>query len=129
MEDKIPFESLTPPSEPLETEQEDPPQLNDSAFQAPGNTSNPNPSNNSSPSYADIIKQKKKKTYNAGSSDDETFERPSKRARRRSNKEAKEEESERQKTLGSQATIEMTLGRNTRPRVPKGGGPTPTSCK
>jgi hypothetical protein len=54
-----------------------------------------------------------------GSSDDETFERPSKRAGRRSNKETREEESERQKTLGSQATIEMTLGRNTRPRAPR----------
>eukprot|EP00253_Pinus_taeda_P013884 PITA_13884 len=129
VEDKNPFESLTPPSEPLETEQEDPPQLKNIDSQAPGNTSNPNPSNKSSPSYADIIKQKKKKIDNAGSSDDETFERPSKRVGRRSNKEAREEESERQKTLGSQTTIEMTLGRNIKPRASKGGGPTPTSCK
>lgn len=64
-----------------------------------------------------------------GSSDDETFERPSKRVGRRSNKESREEESERQKTLGSQATIEMTLGRNIKPRASKGGGPTPANCK
>ena len=97
VEEKNPFKSLTPPSYPLETEQEDPPQLNDRNIQALGNTSNPNPSNNSFPSYADIIKQKKKKTDNIGSLDDETFERPSKRVGRRSNKEAREEESERQK--------------------------------
>jgi hypothetical protein len=61
--------------------------------------------------------------------EDENFERPSKRAGRKSNKDTKEEESERQKTLGSQTTLEMTLGRNTRAKMPKGGRPTPTSSK
>jgi hypothetical protein len=44
----------------------------------------------SSPSYVDIIKNKPLK--NSGSSEDESFERPSKRARRKSHKEAREEE-------------------------------------
>jgi len=129
VEDKNPFKSLKPPPDPPETEREDLPQLNNTDTLEPSNNPNLTPSNTSSPSYADIIKQKKKNTENTGSSDDETFERPTKKVGRRSNKETREEESERQKTLGSQATIEMTFGRNTRPRVPKGGGPTLTSGK
>jgi hypothetical protein len=75
----------------------------------------------SSPSYADIIKKKPPEI--SGSSEDESFERPSKRAGRKSHKEAREEEAERQKMQGSQPTIEMSIGRNTRTRPPKGGPP------
>eukprot|EP00253_Pinus_taeda_P005679 PITA_05679 len=120
-EDKNPFESLNPSSDSPEAEREDPPQQNNTDPSDPGNTPNPNPCITSSPSYADIIKQKKKNVENEGTSDEETLERTSKRAGRKSNREAREEESERQKTLGSQATIEMTLGRNSRQRAPKGG--------
>lgn len=75
-------------------------------------------------------KKKKKKTIeNLGSSEDETFERPLKRTGRKTLKETREEEAERLKSLGSQATIEMSLGRNTRTRPAKGGGPAPTSSK
>ena len=73
----------------------------------------------SSPSYADVTKKKPEES--SGSSEDETFERPSKRASRKSRKELREEEAERLKVQGSQATIEMTMGRNTRPRPSKGG--------
>ena len=103
--------------------------MNNADNQETGNIPNPNSSNTSSPSYADIIKQKKKILENTCSSDEETFERPSKKVGRRTNKETREEESERQKTLGSQTTIEMSIGRNTRPRAPKGGGPTQSSGK
>jgi len=74
--DKNPFESLTPPADPSEAEQEDPPQMNNADIQEPGNIPNPNSSNIPSPSYVDIIKQKKKNLENTGSSDEETFERP-----------------------------------------------------
>jgi hypothetical protein len=60
----------------------------------------------------------------SGSSKDEAFERPSKRAVRKSRKELREEEAERLKVQGSQPTIEMSIGRNTRSRPTK-GGPTP----
>ena len=103
--------------------------MNNADIQEPGNIPNPNSSNIPSPSYVDIIKQKKKNQENTGSSDEETFERPSKKVGRRTNKETREEESERQKTLGSQTTIEMTIGRNTKPRSSKGGGPIPSSGK
>jgi hypothetical protein len=80
----------------------------------------------SNPSYAEIAKKKPEES--SGSSEDETFERPSKRAGRKSRKEKREEEAERFKTQGSQPTIEMSIGRNTRPRPPKGGSnPPPTS--
>jgi hypothetical protein len=75
--------------------------------------------NSSSPSYAEMIKKKPLET--SGSSEEESFERPSKRAGRKSHKEAREEEAERQKMQGSQSTIEMSIGRNTRTRPPKGG--------
>jgi hypothetical protein len=75
-----------------------------------------------SPSYADIAR--KKVLESPSSSEDEILERPAKRAGRKSRREAREEEAERQKTQGSQPTIEMSIGRNTRTRPPKGGGPT-----
>jgi hypothetical protein len=71
---------------------------------------------------------RKKTPEISGSSEDETTERPLKRVGRKSHREAREEEAERQKMQGSQATIEMSIGRNTRTRPPKGGAaPTPTS--
>jgi hypothetical protein len=79
-----------------------------------------------SPTYADVAR--KKVTDPSSSSEDEILERPAKRAGRKSRKEAREEEAERQKTQGSQPTIEMSIGRNTRIRSLKGGGPiTPNS--
>jgi hypothetical protein len=44
-----------------------------------------------------------------------------KRARRKSHKEAREEEAERKKMQGSQPTIEISIERNNRTRPPKGG--------
>jgi hypothetical protein len=76
------------------------------------------------PSYAEITR--KKQVDSSGSSEDETFERPSKRAGRKSRKELREEEAERLKVQGSQSTIEMSIGRNTRSRPTK-GGPSPPS--
>jgi hypothetical protein len=78
-----------------------------------------------SPSYADIAR--KKAVESPSSSEDEILERPAKRAGRKSRREATEEEAERQKTQGSQPTIEMSIGRNTRSRPPKGGPTTPNS--
>jgi hypothetical protein len=79
-----------------------------------------------SPTYADVAR--KKVIDPSSSSEDEILERPAKRAGRKSRKEAREEEAERQKTQGSQPTIEMSMGRNTRIRSLKGGGPiTPNS--
>jgi hypothetical protein len=80
-----------------------------------------------SPSYADIAK--KKAIDPSSSSEDEILERPAKRAGRKSHKEAREEEAERQKTQGSQPTIEMSINRNTRIRSLKGGGPTTPNSK
>jgi hypothetical protein len=73
----------------------------------------------SSPSYAEIAKKKPPKNFE--SSEDESFERPSKRPGRKSHKEAREEEAKRKKMQGSQSTIEVSIGRNTRTRPPKGG--------
>jgi hypothetical protein len=82
----------------------------------------------SNPSYAEITKKKPEES--SGSSEDESFERPSKKAGRKSRKEKREEEAERFKTQGSQPTIEMSIGRNTRPRPSKGGpNPPPPSSK
>ena len=72
----------------------------------------------SSPSYAEIAKKKPPKNFE--SSEDESFKRPSKRVGRKSHKETREE-AERQKMQGIQSTIEMSIGRNTRTRPPKGG--------
>ena len=58
-----------------------------------------------SPSNADIAR--KEIIDPLSSSEEETLERPAKRAGRKSRREAREEEAERQKTQGSQATIEM----------------------
>ena len=80
----------------------------------------------SNPTYAKF--KKKKAPESSESSEDEIFERPLKRAGRKSRKEKREEEAERLKTQGSQSTIEMSIGRNTRPRPPKGGS-TPLSGK
>jgi len=76
------------------------------------------------PSYAEITRPKQ--TESAGSSEDETLERPTKRAGRKSRKELREEEAERLKVQGNQSTIEMSIGKNTRSRPPK-GGPSPSS--
>lgn len=77
------------------------------------------------PTYAEIIK--KKPIESSSSSEDEVYERHAKKSGRKSRKEKREEEAERLKTQGSQATIEMTIGRNTRPRSSKGGLTTPSS--
>jgi hypothetical protein len=76
------------------------------------------------PSYAEITRPKQPES--AGSSEDETLERPTKRAGRKSRKELREEEAERLKVQGNQSTIEMSMGKNTRSRPPK-GGPSPSS--
>jgi hypothetical protein len=62
----------------------------------------------SNPSYAEIAKKIPEES--SGSSEDETFERPSKKAGRKSRKEKREEEAERHKTQGSHSTIEMSIG-------------------
>ena len=80
-----------------------------------------------SPSYADIAR--KKESESPSSSEDEILERPAKRAGRKSRREAREEEAERQKTQGSQPTIEMKIDINTRSRPPKCGGPTTPNSK
>jgi hypothetical protein len=77
--------------------------------------------------YAEIAKKKPEES--SGSSEDETFERPSKKPGRKSRKEKREEEAERLKTQGSQPTLEMSMGRNTRPRPSKGGHIPPPSSK
>ena len=70
----------------------------------------------SPPSYANIAQ--KKQGVSSGSSEDESFKQSKKG--RKSKKEIQEEEEERIKTQGSQATIEMSYGRNKRNRPPKG---------
>ena len=82
----------------------------------------------SPPSYAEMTK-KKKLIDSPGSFEDEPFEQSNKKAGRKSRKEIKEEEVERLKTQGSQSTIKMSLGRNTRTRPPKGGSAPPPSSK
>ena len=77
------------------------------------------PARGSSPSYVDMTR--KKPLESSGSSKDETFERPSKKVGRKSLKEAREEEAERQKIEGSETTLKMSIGRNTRAMPPKGG--------
>lgn len=80
----------------------------------------------SSPTYVDMTRKKTPEI--ARSSEDKTSERPLKRVGRKSHKEAREEEVERQKMQGNQATIEMSIDKNTRTKPPKGGvAPTPTS--
>ena len=72
----------------------------------------------SSPSYAEIIK--KKPVYSSCSSEEDSIAKISKKAGRKSRKEAREEEVERLKMQGSQSTIEMSLGKSKRTRPPKG---------
>ena len=72
----------------------------------------------SPPSYADIAR--KKNGASSSSSDDDSFEQFFKKIGRKSKKEIREEEAERLKTQGSQATIEIANGRNKRNRPPKG---------
>ena len=60
-----------------------------------------------------------------GSSYEDTFEQSSKNIGRKSRKEIREEEAERLKTQGSQATIEMNFGRSKR-NIPLKGGATPS---
>ena len=57
---------------------------------------------------------------NFGSSEEESLERSSKKGHK-SLKKVREEEVELLKMQGSQATIEMSIGRNTRARPIKGG--------
>ena len=77
------------------------------------------PARVSSPFYTNMMKKKPLESF--GSSEDETFKRPSKKAGRKSLREAREEEAKRRKMQGSQTTLEMSIGRNTRARPPKGG--------
>ena len=87
-----------------------PPLEGGSPLSSPVDTSSP-------PSYADIAR--KKHDVSSGSSEVDSFE-PEKTAGRKSKKEIREEEVERLKTQGSQATIEMSYRRNKRNRTPKG---------
>ena len=65
-----------------------------------------------SPSYVEILKKNMVDSF--GSSDEDSFEQSSKKAGRKSHKEIREEEAERLKMQGSQATIEMSMGRTKR---------------
>ena len=76
-----------------------------------------------SPTYAEMAK-KKKTIDNSGSSDEDPLGKSSKKGRK-SLKMVREEEVERLKMQGSQSTLEMSIGRNTRARPAK-GGPTPS---
>ena len=77
---------------------------------------------NSPPSYADVLK--KKSVESLGSlGEDELF---SKKVGRKTQKEIREEEAERLKMQGSQATLEMSNGRNKR-NIPPKGGQTPSA--
>lgn len=79
------------------------------------------------PSYVDITKKKVAKP--SDSSEDEIYERPSKRTGKKPHKVVREEEAECLKMQGSQATIKMSIGRNTRARPSKGGLSNPSPCK
>ena len=84
-----------------------------------GEQQNPSPNGaKSSPSYAKITK--KKPLDSSGSYGDDSIEKLSKKAGRKSRKEAREEEAERLKTQGSQSTIKMSYGRSKRTRPLKG---------
>ena len=77
----------------------------------------------SSPSYAEALKKKKPMESSDSSEEDEHF---TKKGGRKSSKEIREEESERLKMQGIQATIEWYFGRSKLNRPPKGGA-TPSS--
>lgn len=129
--DEIPISEETSPLEPPETDltipaQAEEPQENK---ERGGDASLGSPQGNPSrPSYADITK-KKKLPEPSDSSEEETYERPLKKAGRKTHKAVREEEAERLKMQGSQSTIEMTIGRNTRGRSTKGGIPNPSPGK
>ena len=72
------------------------------------------------PTYAEM--EKNKPMDNSSSSEEESLERSSKKGCK-SLKKVWEEEAEHLKMQGSQATIEMSIGRNTRARPSKGGPP------
>ena len=76
----------------------------------------------SSPSYAEILK---KSIDTSGSSEEDLIEKFTKKAGRKYRKEVKEKEDERLKMQGSQATIEISIGRSKR-NIPPKGGPTPS---
>ena len=78
----------------------------------------------SSPTYDEILQKKLVDSFS--SSDEDSIEKSSKKAGRKSRKEIREEEAERLKMQGSQATIEMSMGRSKHNR-PQKGGATP-SC-
>jgi len=67
--------------------------------------------------------------YPSDSSEEDIYERPTKKAGRKTHKAAREEEAECLKMEGSESTIEMTIGRNTRGRSIKGGIPNPSPGK
>jgi len=78
----------------------------------------------SNPTHADVTR--KKPAESSDSSEEENYEQPTRKVDRKSRREAREEEAERLKTQGSQPTIEMSIGRNSRNSPPKGGShPTP----
>jgi hypothetical protein len=124
--DNNPFEILSTPEEPSpvlaaeEPEQQPNSTIEDKNMdetahlqaESPRGASNP-------PTYIEMTRKKTPEI--SGSSDDETFERPSKRDGRKTHREAREAEAERQKMQGNQSMIEMSIGRNTRARPPKGG--------
>ena len=70
------------------------------------------------PSYIEI--DKKNSTDSFGSSDEDSIEQLSKKAGRKSRKEAREEEADSLKMQFNQSTIEMSFGRIKRPQPPKG---------
>ena len=72
-----------------------------------------------SPSYAKV--ERKKPLESLWSLEDESIERSFKKVGRKSYREAQEEEAERKKMQRIQATIKMTMGRNTRKIPPEGG--------
>ena len=65
--------------------------------------------------------ESKKVVESSRSSNEDTFEQSSKKIGRKSRKEIRQEEAERLKTQGSQATIGMTLGKSKRNKPLKGG--------
>jgi hypothetical protein len=87
------------------------------------NQSAANQGSPSNPSYAEMAR--KKPVESSDTSEDESFERPTKKPGRKSRKEKREEEAEKYKTQGSQPTLEMSIGRNSRARPPKGGSNPP----
>jgi hypothetical protein len=73
----------------------------------------------SNPTYAEVTR--KKSAESSDSSEEENFEQPTRKVGRKSRREARKEEAERLKIQGSQPTLEMSIGRNSRNRPPKGG--------